>query len=77
VSLRSDGTYRCDRCGVDVGNAGVLMCAVISDLNPDDPGSLRVLHLCREEREGAPTGCVGNVLGPQTLADWTDSQEGP
>lgn len=71
MSLRSDGHYRCDRCGTDVGNAGVDMCAVISDTDPDDPTRPRVLHLCRDARDGAPTGCVGNVLGPGTLANYT------
>lgn len=71
MSLRPDGAYRCDRCGVDVGNGGVVEAAIISDLHPDEPGTVRVLHLCRAEREGAPTGCVGNVLGEATLADWT------
>lgn len=72
MSLRSDGTYRCDGCGVDVGNGGVLMAAVISDLDPDQPGAIRVLHLCRAARDGAPNGCVGDVLGPGTLANYTE-----
>lgn len=74
MSLRADGSYRCDRCGVDVVNGGVLHAAVISDLDPDQPGTVRVLHLCRAPRDGAPHGCVGNVLGPQTLANWTESR---
>lgn len=73
MSLR-EGNYHCDRCGTDVGNGGVMQAAVISDLDPDRPGEIRVLHLCREPREGAPSGCVGNVLGPATLADWTESR---
>lgn len=71
MSLRPDGSYRCDRCGVDVGNGGVVHAAVISDVQPTDPARPRVLHLCRNARDGAPTGCVGNVLGPGTLADYT------
>lgn len=71
MSLRDDGTYRCDRCGLDVGNAGIDVAASVSDLDPDFPGEIRRLHLCRAPREGAPTGCVGNVLGEATLADWT------
>lgn len=73
MSLRPDGTYRCDRCGTDVGNAGVTSAAIISDLQPDDPGSVRVLHLCREPQDGAPNGCASHVLGPGTLADYTGS----
>lgn len=72
MSLRADGKYRCDRCGADVGNAGVQMCVVISDHLPDDPTRPRVLHLCREPRDGAPHGCGGNVLGPGTLANYTE-----
>lgn len=75
MSLRPDGTYRCDRCGADVGNAGVDVCATISDLEPDDLTMIRILHLCREAREGAPNGCVGNVLGEGTLADYTTYKE--
>ena len=72
MSLRSDSTYRCDRCGADVGNASVQTCAFISDLDPADPLRPRTLHLCRAPRDGAPHGCVGNVLGPATLADYTE-----
>lgn len=74
MSLRSDGAYRCDRCGTDVGNASVQMCAVISDLEPDDPSRPRILHLCREPREGAPNGCARHVLGPGTLANYTETR---
>ena len=72
MSLRIDGKYRCDRCGADVGNASVQMCAFISDLDPDDRLRPRTLHLCRAARTGAPHGCVGNILGPATLADYTE-----
>lgn len=74
MSLRADGRYRCDRCGADVGNASVQMCAVVSDLHPDDLARPRVLHLCRKPREGAPHGCAGNVLGRGTLADLTKTE---
>lgn len=74
MSLRPDNTYRCDRCGVDVENGAVHVAAVISDVDPDDPSRPRVLHLCRAPRAGAPSGCVGNVLGPATLADWMENQ---
>jgi hypothetical protein len=75
VSLRPDGTYRCDRCGTDVDNGSVQAAAVISDLEPDDPSRPRVLHLCRASRDGAPHGCVGNVLGPGTLANYYESRD--
>lgn len=74
MSLRPDGAYRCDRCGADVGNGGVTEAASISDLDPDQPGTIRVLHLCRAERSGAPRGCVGNVLGEGTLANYYETR---
>lgn len=74
MSLRPDGTYRCDSCGIDVGNGGVLMAAVVSDLDPDVPGTVRVLHLCRAPREGAPHGCAGNALSPAALADYHETR---
>lgn len=74
MSLRDDSTYRCDRCGADVGNASVLVCAVISTLDPGDSQRPVVWHLCRAPREGAPHGCVGNVLGAGTLANWTETR---
>lgn len=74
MSLQPDGAYRCDRCGLDVVNGGIYEAATISDLHPDDNNIPRVLHLCRAPREGAPRGCVGNVLGPETLAHWTERQ---
>lgn len=74
MSRRPDGTCRCDRCGVGVGNGGVRQAAVISDVDPEDPRIPRFLHLCRAPRDGAPTGCVGYVLGPGTLADYTETR---
>lgn len=78
MSLRDDGKYRCDgMCespGVDVENAGVQTCAIISDLDPDDPTRPRVLHLCREPRQGAPRGCVGLSLGPGTLKNYYETR---
>jgi ribosomal protein S14 len=74
VSLRADGSRRCDRCGADLGNGGIDLCARITDLEPDDPTQLRYLELCRQPREGAPRGCVGNVLGPGTLANYYETR---
>lgn len=51
----------CDRCGADVGNAGVDKCVIVSDLDPDRPGMVRNLHFCREN------GCSGKVLSKRNL----------
>lgn len=68
MSLRSDGTYRCDRCGADVGNGAVTEAAVVSDV---EGAAVRVLHFCRRPVKGAPHGCAGRLLSPSMLADWT------
>jgi hypothetical protein len=67
MSLRSDGAYRCDRCGADVGNGSVDQAVIVSDVQG---GSVRVLHFCREPRDGAPHGCAGRLLSPSMLADY-------
>lgn len=74
MSLRADGSYRCDRCGTDVDNGSVQAAAVVSTLDPDEPARPLVLHLCREPRDGAPHGCVGNVLGPGALANFYETR---
>ncbi len=60
MSQRPDGVFRCDRCDADVGNAGIDRCAIVSDLDPDAPGTIRTLHLCN--------GCRGRVLTARALA---------
>jgi hypothetical protein len=76
VSLRPDGAYRCDRCDTKLTNGGVQEAAIISDLDPDDATTVRVLHLCRKSQPGAPNGCAARVLGPGVLAAYTASREG-
>lgn len=73
MSLRSDGKYRCDRCGSDVGNAGVDMAAIVSDVETDT-GLVRVLHFCRVPNPGAPDGCATHLLTPSNLADYLEVQ---
>lgn len=79
MSLRPDGSYRCDRCDADVGNGAVTEAAVIADLDlvddPDVHARPRTLHLCRKPRKGAPHGCAGHVLGPRSLAAYTATKE--
>lgn len=64
MSLRSDGTYHCDHCDADVGNAAVTECAIVTDL---EDGDHRLWHLCRQPAKGRPRGCAGHVFGPKTL----------
>lgn len=75
MSLRPDGSYRCDRCGADVGNAGVTIALIVSDVDPDT-GLVRVLHFCREPNPGAPDGCAAHLLIPSNLTDYLASEEG-
>lgn len=74
MSLREDGSYRCDRCGTDVGNAGIDQCAIVTDLNEEGTSPIQ-LHLCRKAQDGAPRGCAARVLGPGTLADYTQTRK--
>ena len=71
MSLRPDGSYRCDRCGADVGNGAVTEAAIVSDV---EDGAVRVLHFCRQPRDSAPNGCAGRLLSASMLADYTKGQ---
>lgn len=74
MSLRRDGTYRCDRCGVDVGNAAVTECAIVSTMTvTDDVPEVLVLHFCRVPNEGAPEGCTEHLLVPSNLTDYLEA----
>lgn len=75
MSLRPDGTYRCDRCGVDVGNGGVHLAAIVADLDPNDPTAVRNLHFCRQSNAGAPDGCAAHLLTRANVAAWTAAKE--
>lgn len=71
MSLRPDGTYRCDRCDAEVGNAAVTECAIVTDL---EDGDHRQWHLCRNPTKGRPHGCAGHILGPKTLGAYRRSR---
>lgn len=73
MSLRSDGTHRCDKNGELLENGGVHEATVISQLDPDT-GQPRVMHLCTAPRRGAPRGCTGLVLGPAAFADYYETR---
>lgn len=74
MSLRPDGTYRCDRCDTDVGNAAVTECAIVTDL---DGLEHAVRHLCRKPAKGAPHGCAAHVLSRSALAAYHALKETP
>ncbi len=61
MTMNSDDTAFCDRCGVDIGNAGVNVAVVVGDLDPDRVGHVRNLHFCREN------GCDKKVLSARNL----------
>lgn len=77
MSRRADGAYRCDRCGLDVGNAAVTECAVVSTVVATADGGLEhvVLHFCRVDNDGAPEGCAEHLLVPSNLTDYLASKE--
>lgn len=82
MSRRLDGSYCCDRCGTDVGNAGVQEAASISDLDPADPTRIRQLHLCLDRPDPAAPGktiqgCRGRVLTRKALANYHETRTPP
>lgn len=78
MSRTPTGDYECDCCGADVGNGGVTVAAIVSDLDPDRRGEPRVLHFCRD-RTGpdgeSVRGCVHKLLNPATIRRYTERQE--
>ena len=74
MSLRSDNRYHCDRCGADLDNGRASIATKITGRDPDDPFRLRQLDLCVAEREGAPFGCTGNLLGAASLANYYETR---
>jgi hypothetical protein len=78
MSMQPDGSYVCDRDGVDVGNGSVLMALVVSDLDPDNPGHVRNLHFCRdrEDEDGKIVkGCARKVLSSTNMKHYTETKE--
>lgn len=70
MSLRPDGTYRCDRCDADIVNGGAQYAVTIAGADPDAPQYQRVLHLClpREDDDTHVPGCRDRVLTATALA---------
>lgn len=78
MSMTPDGLHYCDRCGFDLGNGGVANCVVVSDLDPDRPGMVRIFEFCRDHRDenGEDVrGCNHELLSPSMLKHYTESQE--
>lgn len=65
MSLRSDGRYRCDRCGRELENGGAHESVIAADLDPVTGGTV-TYHFGREE------GCAAKVLSKRNLADLLD-----
>lgn len=74
MSLRPDGTYRCDRCDGELTNGGVHEAAVVSTLLDDQ---LVTLHFCWRPQRGAPHGCASRILSASALAAFRTGQEQP
>lgn len=69
MSLRPDGSYRCDRCGGSAGNGGVLDAATLVDIQFLDDGNAvpRNLHLCRAN------DCAAAVVAKANFPDYFTS----
>lgn len=69
MTMQSDGSFECDRCGADCGNGGVLDCVVVSDLDLDNPGHVANYHFCRDREEDGKKikGCANKVLSTTNL----------
>jgi hypothetical protein len=72
--LREDNTFRCDRCGRDLGNAGPDVACHINDTEPDDPRIPRRLQLCLDypdpdDPDKTIQGCRDRVLTKRALAN--------
>jgi hypothetical protein len=65
MSRRSDGSYKCDRDGTDIGNAGIDVAVPAVDL--DENGIPITYHFCRVN------GCAKKVLSARNLADYRES----
>lgn len=75
MSLRDDGKYHCDKCGLDVGNGLAQKATKVVGRHPDSPFTLRQRDYCVEPRTGAPFGCTGLLIGPAAEADLTAYNE--
>lgn len=76
MSVRSDGQYHCDRCGVSVGNGSVQNSAVVTDVFQIPDGAVPVrFDWCRDrpdpDNEGKTIqGCRDRVLTKKALRNY-------
>lgn len=75
--MNREGKHLCDGCGWDVENGGVLMCAIVSDLDPYNEGRIRNLEFCRDHEDGGRLvkGCVHKLLRPSILKNYEGSRD--
>lgn len=75
--MTQGGSFECDRCGTDVGNGGVLDAVVVSDLDPENPGTVRNLHFCRDREVDGKTvkGCGNKVLSATNLKHYKEKND--
>lgn len=71
MSRHEDGTYHCDKCGSDIGNAGVDMATSVVGLDPDNPDMIRQLHFCTSA--GDNPNCTPKVLNKNHLTSYEES----
>lgn len=73
MSMTPGGRHECDCCGTDLGNGGLPVALIVSDLDPDTPGMVRNLHYCRDRDEGEGRarrrikGCARKLIHPATM----------
>lgn len=70
MTMHADYTATCDRCGADLGNAGLDKCAVISMIAAD--GMVANLHLCTTGER-----CAQRVLTRKALAHHVEHEGEP
>ncbi len=71
MTIGPNGEANCDRCGVDIGNAGLDKCVVFSALTSMG-GRVETFHLCLPSLPDGDS-CASRVLTKATLAWYVDN----
>ncbi len=71
MTLHADGSANCDRCGVDIGNAGVGSCVVFTG-STEDGRRIETFHLCLRGVPGGE-GCANRILSKSALAWYVEN----